>query len=170
MNKHLLYLPILFLLTGCTVKNEGFYFSYYNYYCKLTSVGDIQGRSPQTGEILHSVPGYIDYTKLFKKDESFFNCQVTGTNLDNLHCESMFSFESVDGLISIHETFESRLDGKNIIILNNKSKETIGNIYVGTYACRWEFLYDINGDQTKEKLVAEFYKTKFNDLPDFVKK
>ena len=168
INKISFLIPLLFLFS-CSENNTGFYYAYFNYNCVASCIGDIQGRHPRTGEILRSVKGFIDYSYLFNREVSYFNCKCTGSNFDDFHCESVFHFESFDGSINIHREFNSRTDGGSILILDSEAAKEIGIIYIGTYSCRWALEFDVNGDGVKEPLVCEFYKKSYNELPSFVK-
>lgn len=169
-----LFLSIIPLLSSCSFNTQTKQKHYLNYKYSLVRAGDIHGKSPAYGEVLDRISGYTSYISLFDKTKSYINYQCYGSSFNDFYCDTTFVLydkkgNKVFGDEDYHfrTSFSGGQNGK-IIFENSEDSAKFGKIYVYTpYWCRWQFNYDVKGDGNLVKLTFEFWKTQYNELPDW---
>lgn len=178
MKKKVLLLPIFVLiLSSCSFSNPTTNYAFLNYKFVLNDAGDLHGINPTTNEVLKRNSGFTSYTKLFDKKTSYINFQCKGTNINDYHCETTFCLRDKEGNIVIGSddyVFNTGITPNGydarVIFYNKQDEETFGTMYVYTpYWVRWQFEYDVNGDGNKTLLTFEFWKSTYNDVPEWSK-
>lgn len=174
MTKQFVFLLFPFLLCSCSFGNESVDRSYLNYKYVLKDAGDIHEYAPNYGEVLNRDPGFTSYTSLFDKNKSYINFQCYGNNVNNFYCETTFSLVDKNGNIVFGGDdfkFKTRFSGGQsgtLVIEDPNIALTIGTIYVYTpYWCRYQLEYDVDGSGIKKLLTFEFWKNKYNPLPEW---
>ena len=172
----LLFIIFLTLLTSCSVGTNDIQTSFLNYKYILSCAGDLNGVNPTSGEVLNRNKGFKDYTSRFNKNSCYINFQCLGTSYDDFRCETTFFVQDKKNTILIDRSenpFLTSFSGgqRGIILFNNEyDSESIGTIFVYTpYWCRWQCLYDLEGDGELILLTFEFWKKEYNPLPGFIK-
>lgn len=161
------------LFASCSARNADVTKAYLNYRYNLQRAGDIHGLDPTSNEVLDRNPGYTSYINLFNRNDSFINFQCKGTSYDDFYCEASFKLCDIDNNVLLEkESFRCSYTGGQsgtIIYSDDEANEYIGTIYVYTpYWCRWQYEYDVDNSGNKMLLTFEFWKGKYNPLPDFL--
>lgn len=162
------------LLSSCSFGNENKELTFLNYKYTLKDAGDLHGLEPTSNEMLNRNTGFTSYTNLFDKERSYINFQCYGSSYDSFYCETTFCLCDKNGnnIIGGEDfKFNTSYNGGQagtINIENEEKRKILGTIYVYTpYWCRWQYEYDVNGDGNKTLLTFEFWKSSYNDLPDW---
>lgn len=178
MNKKIFALPLLtLLLSSCSFTNATKDYAYLNHKYVLNDAGDLHGLNPESGTVMRNNKGFTSYTNLFDKKNSYIDFQCKGTNKNDFHCETTFYLLDKKGSVvygSEDYIFNTRLakgyNNTTVVYENENDQEKFGSMYVYIpYWVRWQFEYDVNGDGNKVLLTFEFWKSTFNEVPEWSK-
>lgn len=177
MRKFLFFVYIslfLFSTTGCTLSSKSTDYGYLTNEYNLQYVGDIHGRDMEEEEVLNRYKGYTDYLYLFDKSKCYMNFQCKGSSYGDFWCEGSIVIVQANGdILFENKSFSCWAEiglYYGVLKYNSESvKEQIVNIYIyAPYWCRLQLYYDIEGNGEKVLLTFEFWKGKYNELPDFL--
>ena len=170
----LLLLLLCLSFSSCSMRSESYDYAYLNNRYNLWAVADIHGKDPFYGRDLYAVKDVDLHNELFDLENSYLNFQCKGESYSDFHCEGeLHLYNSSNQEVLIVNSFNCSANVSlytgMIVFYDEVAKEKIGDIYISTpYWCRIQLYYDIQGTGEKTLLTFEFFKGKFNDLPEFL--
>ena len=175
IKKILILLISPLLLSSCSFGDSSEDYEFLNYKYTLNEAGDIHGAIPTSGEVgLYKIAGFTNYINHFDRENSYINFQVVGDSFETTSCNGTFCLKDKKGnyvvgndVISFNCRHSGGQSGK-IIFSDSYVANLLGNIYVFTpYWCRCQFEYDINNDGNPLLLTFEFWKSSYNEVPEW---